>query len=145
MNRFYFVNSETFVLCRLLKRNNVNVFFKSICIINCKYVTFFVFPILQKISTGYSFFKIWFPSKICTKNVKLTTSHSTNRLGVYQAYFLPRFEPTDFLLIAFFSFGFPFFCFTLTFLFSFGFPFFCSALALFSDFRSVLAFFYIKT
>eukprot|EP00493_Phyllostaurus_siculus_P021905 UN22235 len=34
-------------------------------------MTFFVFSILQKISTGYSFFKFGFPSKICTKNVKL--------------------------------------------------------------------------
>ena len=50
-------------------------------------MTFFVFPILQKISTVYSFLKFAFPSKICIKIFKLNisnfylTSHPTNRLG----------------------------------------------------------------
>ena len=52
-------------------------------------MTFFVFSILQKTSTGYSFFNIGTSSKICTNNVRLNkwnfypTSHPTNRLGVY--------------------------------------------------------------
>ena len=103
-------------------------------------MTFFVFSKLQKISTGYPFFKIGFPSKICTKNVKLNiwnfhlTWQSTNWLGVYQAHFFPLFEPTDFLLIAFCGFGFLFFSFKVTSFFAFGFSFFYPALAFFFDF-----------
>ena len=63
-------------------------------------MTFLVFPILQKISTGSPILKFEFPLKICTKNVKLNMKNLSNitpiqdRLGI---------QPTDFLLTAFFS------------------------------------------
>ena len=78
---------------------------------NRKYMAFFVFCILQKVFTRYPLFTIRFPSKICTKHVKVNiwncylTSNSTNRLGVYQAYFFPRLESIELLLIAFFLLG----------------------------------------
>ena len=95
-------------------------------------MTFLVFPILQKISTGSPILKFEFPLKICTKNVKLNMKNLSNitpnqdRLGIQHSYFFPRFEPTDFLLTAFFFDGFlgfttRFFCFTLTFFFGFRF------------------------
>ena len=95
-------------------------------------MTFFVFSILQKISTGSPILKFEFPLKICTKNVKLNMKNLSNitpnqdRLGIQHSYFFPRFEPTDFLLTAFFFDGFlgfttRFFCFTLTFFFGFKF------------------------
>ena len=49
---------------------NCERFFDNICIINGKCITFFVFSILEKISTGYSFFVFGFPLKICAKKVK---------------------------------------------------------------------------
>ena len=95
-------------------------------------MTFLVFSILQKISTGSPILKFEFPLKICTKNVKLNMKNLSNitpnqdRLGIQHSYFFPRFEPTDFLLTAFFFDGFlgfttRFFCFTLTFFFGFRF------------------------
>ena len=91
-------------------------------------MTFFVFSILQKISTGYSFFKFWFPSKIWTKNVKSITdiqllftvkSHLLTKIDLERIIltYSHRFEPIDFFLIAFF--------FQIFFEFGFAFPFFC--------------------
>ena len=108
----------------------VNVFFKDICIINCKHMVFLVFSILQKISIWYPISKFEFPLEKCSKKfnlnnyMKFLSNITTNqdRLEVHLSYFFPRFEPTDFLLVAFFFDGFldlaiHFFCFTLTFFF----------------------------
>ena len=95
-------------------------------------MTFLVFSILQKISTWSPILKFEFPLKICTKIVKLNMKNLSNitpnqdRLGIKHSYFFPRFEPTDFLLTAFFFDGFlgfttRFFCFTLTSFFGFRF------------------------
>ena len=95
-------------------------------------MTFLVFPILQKISTGSPILKFEFPLKICTKNVKLNMKNLSNitpnqdRLGIQHSYFFSRFESTNFHLTAFFFDGFlgftiRFFCFTLTFFFGFRF------------------------
>eukprot|EP00493_Phyllostaurus_siculus_P001345 UN01353 len=59
------------------------------------------------------------------KNLSNITPNQ-DRLGIQHSYFFPRFEPTDFLLTAFFFDGFlgftiRFFCFTLTFFFGFRF------------------------
>ena len=118
-------------------------------------MTFLVFSILQKFSTGYSFLESGFPSKICIKIlswiIKTNQSRSTSslllslfclpshsllfwrllRLRLFLSFLLLH---TDFLLwLCFF-----FFCFTLAFFFDFGLSFFCSALAFFFGFWSRL-------
>ena len=123
-------------------------------------MSFFVFSILQKISTGYPFFKIEFPSKICIKNVKLniymkllsnitfnqsTWSISCLFLSSFWTYWLAAHRllwfrllflllHTDFLLWLRLSF----FCPALAFFFNFGFAFsfFC--------FTTVFFFVFIK-
>ena len=83
----------------------------------------------RKFLQGTHFSKLGFLQKYVQKMLSevcncYLISYSTNRLEVYQTYFFPRFESTDFLLIAFFRFGFLLF-------FGFGFSFFCPELSLF--------------
>ena len=60
-------NKLKYVFLLIFRRKLWTFLFYDNCIINGKCMSFFVFSILQKISTGYPIFKFDVPLKICTK------------------------------------------------------------------------------
>ena len=108
--KLFLVQSILTIIWILFSKNCERSFLMTIVLLMVNTWLCLFSPYFRKFLQGIQFWNLGFLLRYVQKNVELIMKLLSNitpnqsRLGVHHAYFFPRFEPTNFLLVAVFFF-----------------------------------------